>query len=219
MKDGFPYAWHTLSVSVTRSGLLIRSIDTPNAKCGWSMRILVTSGPQKPQVCSKKLMKNVMSTRMNKETLTTSVTPMARLAFLNKYDTMYEKEAADGPYMAMTDIVAYMASLSNVTNVFTLTKYNATIEALHMIAVAVVSHAKVDSQYAGIETPEISCWCFTCLSRSRTINSKNDAGMNANENIMMRQPTMPSALFNSVISRFVNGNGCCTALILSVPPE
>jgi hypothetical protein len=39
------------------------------------------------------------------------------------------------------------------------------------------SHAYAESQYAGMDTPEISCWCFAATSRSLTMKTTKDAGM------------------------------------------
>lgn len=47
------------------------------------------------------------------------------------------------------------------------------------------SYVKLDTQYAGMDTPEISCWCFADTSRSRTMNTMNAAGMNAMKNTIM----------------------------------
>ena len=82
-----------------------------------------------------------------------------------------------------------------------------------------MSQEYVASQYASIETPLMSCWCFALTSASLTMKTANEAGMKEKATTMKRTATNERNELMMVPCRRVNGSGALmTEMLLLTPP-
>ena len=81
-----------------------------------------------------------------------------------------------------------------------------------------MSQAYVATQYAGMDTPEMSCWCLAFTSASLTMKTAKEAGTKAYAMTMKSTATKESSEEMTVPWRAVKGSGAVVTAMPPLPP-